>query len=222
MITKINSTEGTFKYVTGVSLLAVAFVLAVVPAFASAQTFTQTLKFGSRGTQVSTLQTYLSEDPNIYPSGLVTGYFGSLTNSGVKRFQTQNMLTSDGIVGPMTRSVLNANSSGGVNTTGDVYAPQLINAYISTNRNSVVVNWNTNELARSSVYYSTSPLTPSEMGNNVYINGNVAATDLNFKTGNSITIENLQPNMVYYYMLYSIDQSGNITVTWPSTFQTSN
>jgi len=50
-------------------------------------TFTKNLKRGVIGDDVKNLQELLSKDPDIYPEGLVTGYFGSLTESAIKRFQ---------------------------------------------------------------------------------------------------------------------------------------
>lgn len=38
-------------------------------------------------TEVMKLQAFLAKDPTVYPRGLVTGYFGSLTTAGVKAFQ---------------------------------------------------------------------------------------------------------------------------------------
>mgnify|MGYP000635407757 CR=1 FL=1 len=69
--------------------------------------------------EVRCLQEFLkSQGPEIYPEGLVTGYFGPLTLSAVKRFQqkywkeilapwglTQNQPT--GFVGPTTRAKIN-------------------------------------------------------------------------------------------------------------------
>jgi len=59
-----------------------------------------------------------SQGPEIYPEGLVTGYFGPLTLSAVKRFQQKYWqeilapwgLTKDqatGFVGPTTRAKIN-------------------------------------------------------------------------------------------------------------------
>jgi N-acetylmuramoyl-L-alanine amidase len=40
-------------------------------------------------------------------TGPVTGYFGPLTETAVKAYQTKNGLDPAGIVGPKTRAVLN-------------------------------------------------------------------------------------------------------------------
>ena len=54
--------------------------LALSTGFAGAQTagFTRDLDLGSRGADVSRLQTLLATDTNVYPQALVTGYFGGL------------------------------------------------------------------------------------------------------------------------------------------------
>lgn len=46
-------------------------------------------------------------DPNIYPEGKVTGYFGSLTKKAVLRFQDQYDLGITGFVDLDTREKLN-------------------------------------------------------------------------------------------------------------------
>ena len=66
---------------------------------------------GITSPQVTLLQQLLAKDPNIYPEGLMTGFYGSLTVKAVQRFQTKyNILTSGspettgyGLAGPRTR-----------------------------------------------------------------------------------------------------------------------
>ena len=80
-------------------------------------TITQTLRWGSKGSQVETLQTILNSrvPSNKLPDGKlkVDGIFGSKTYKAVKSFQRLNKkkdgksLKVDGIVGENTRSVLN-------------------------------------------------------------------------------------------------------------------
>lgn len=69
--------------------------------------FSETLQRGSRGDAVTRLQEFLKTKTNSYPDGLVTGYFGVMTESAVKRFQTQYSIDPIGIVGPKTRAKLN-------------------------------------------------------------------------------------------------------------------
>ena|SRR3989344_570608 len=66
-----------------------------------------TLKEGSIGDQVTTLQTLLALDPSLYPEGKITGYFGKLTAQAVKRFQKRHGFEQIGNVGPKTLKKLN-------------------------------------------------------------------------------------------------------------------
>lgn len=69
--------------------------------------FLEDLALGVQNGDVRKLQELLAQDPSIYPEGLVTGYFGSLTQAAVKRFQTKYGLPPSGRVGPLTRAKLN-------------------------------------------------------------------------------------------------------------------
>jgi hypothetical protein len=72
------------------------------------------------------------------------------------------------------------------------------------------------------VYYSTSPLVTYERENSVDVSGSTAYTDTNIHTSQNVYLSNLQANSTYYYMIYTTDQNGNVSVTWPQTFQTTN
>ncbi|MDI6821093.1 MAG: peptidoglycan-binding protein [Patescibacteria group bacterium] len=65
------------------------------------------LRVGSQGDQVKILQAMLAADSDIYPEGLITGYFGSLTEKAVKRFQKKHQIDQAGIVGSRTLEKLN-------------------------------------------------------------------------------------------------------------------
>ena len=49
--------------------------------------FKSNLRIGSRGNEVKELQKCLAKDPEIYPEGEITGYFGSKTKAAVIKFQ---------------------------------------------------------------------------------------------------------------------------------------
>lgn len=75
--------------------------------------FTQSLYRGSRGPQVTILQEFFRKDSQLYPEGIVSGYFGPATERAVKRFQKKYSLASEGVpgygyVGPKTKAKLNA------------------------------------------------------------------------------------------------------------------
>ena len=62
------------------------------------------LSSGSNGTHVGFLQRILSKLN--YPPGPIDGIFGNKTKAAVMRFQQENQLVTDGIVGPKTWSAL--------------------------------------------------------------------------------------------------------------------
>ena len=76
--------------------------------------FLSPLFLGLKNDDVRYLQSFLSQYPDIYPEGLITGYFGPLTKAAVQRFQCKHNILCDendsayGYVGPKTRAKINA------------------------------------------------------------------------------------------------------------------
>lgn len=68
--------------------------------------FTELLTLGSEDAQVTALQNRLAALG--FYSGPVTGYFGTLTQSAVMKYQTANGIEATGSLGPLTRAALNA------------------------------------------------------------------------------------------------------------------
>jgi hypothetical protein len=66
---------------------------------------TTLMKKGSKFGEVSNLQTILNTLG--FNSGTADGLFGPMTDTAVKAFQKSKNLGVDGIVGPITRSILN-------------------------------------------------------------------------------------------------------------------
>lgn len=79
---------------------------------------TATLKNGSRGTLVKTVQQKLKNWG--YYTGSVDGIYGSKTVAAVKYFQRKNGLTADGIVGSKTAAAMGISLSGA--STGSSYS----------------------------------------------------------------------------------------------------
>lgn len=82
----------------------------------SSSPFNTDMAIGATGNNVNALQSCLARDPLVYPQGLVTGYFGLLTQRAVIRFQEKfaaeilapaGLARGNGIVGPLTRVKLN-------------------------------------------------------------------------------------------------------------------
>lgn len=78
------------------------------------------LREGVSGEDVELLQEVLATDPDIYPEGLVTGYFGPLTKNAVKRFQKVAGIEQVGLVGPKTLSKINELLEEGAGKSGKV------------------------------------------------------------------------------------------------------
>lgn len=89
---------------------------------------TRTLRPGLAGDDVKRLQEFLKKYPDVYPEGLVTGYYGPLTEQAVKRLQEKQGIvntgssetTGFGVVGPKTISKINELISTGAGASGVV------------------------------------------------------------------------------------------------------
>ncbi len=122
------------KKISGISFILIAALMPLGEA--SAQTtsaptgcvaIVRTLMFGSRGSDVSALQRFLAADPAVYPEGIISGFFGSLTERAIQRWQTAHGIVSNGspvatgwgVVGPRTRAAMNiCTSYSGGSTSG--------------------------------------------------------------------------------------------------------
>lgn len=206
-----------------IDLIAVSALIIAAPFIASADALNRQLEITMSGSDVSVLQTFLSGDSSIYPQGLVTGYFGFLTKAAVSNFQTRNGLPAVGRVGPMTLPVLNLQIANGMYVNASGNSAMITNVSIGAGRTGATVGWNTSENAKGVVYYSTSPLNATESLHSVSVSGAFTAmTDNNFRTSQNVSVQGLSANTTYYYMIYTTDQAGNVSVSWPSTFQTTN
>ena len=70
--------------------------------------FSGDLYYGMTSSEVKCLQQFLANlGPNIYPEGLITGYFGPLTQAAVKRYQSLQGIITTGYFGPLTMAKVN-------------------------------------------------------------------------------------------------------------------
>lgn len=180
------------------------------------------LYVGSRGQDVTNLQTFLASDKNIYPEGLITGYYGPLTTKAVAQFQIAYGIQSVGWVGPQTLTKINEviNAGRGI----DIYAPTIYNPSVSKTNTSASFSWSTNENALGKVFFSTTPFYLAEatgMFTGPTISNGFVMTANNYAMSQNITVSGLSPNTTYYYIIESIDESNNVTVTNTSTLITS-
>ena len=64
------------------------------------------LQIGNTGDGVRALQSVLAQDAAIYPSGIITGYFGQLTQDAIRKLQAKNGLAQTGIIDEPTRQII--------------------------------------------------------------------------------------------------------------------
>lgn len=65
-------------------------------------------RVGSSGENVRKVQEILASDKDIYPRGLVTGYYGPMTEEAIKKFQVKFDLEVTGEINDETREAMNA------------------------------------------------------------------------------------------------------------------
>lgn len=203
----------TYSIIAVVSLFVAGLALT-----ASADTLTRQLQQGMSGADVSLLQTFLAKDPTIYPQGLITGYFGTLTTSAVSNFQARNGIDNIGRVGPVTIAALNAAMN------GDNISPSIYSLNVNVSNASASFSWNTSENTSAVLYYGTSypSMTESSAVSGVGIGGPSQIVNTDFTSSHNSTLNSLNSNTTYYYVIYVRDATGNESISWPSTFHTAN
>jgi len=82
--------------ISGLFLLSLAFAL-------SAQA---RVAIGSRSEEVKAIQEILKSDPEVYPEGYVTGYFGPLTEKAIKKLQKKCGLPETGVIDEATEKCI--------------------------------------------------------------------------------------------------------------------
>lgn len=116
-IAQTNTVAKIAAVVAGLGLVAMTFV-AATPAKAADTMFNTNLTVGSRGADVSALQTWLIGKGYSIPAG-ATGYFGAQTRAAVAAYQKTNMISpAVGYFGPLTRASVNAGGAVSGGTTG--------------------------------------------------------------------------------------------------------
>jgi len=207
--------------------IAIAFLAVVMAAVgvSSAQAVTfnpilTQLHIGSRGPQVTNLQTFLASNRDLYPAGLISGFFGRLTQLAVAQFQIAYGLPAVGRVGPLTLAKLNSVITAGFGL--DIYAPIISNVQIQKTNTTATVTWTTNESASGKVFYSTAPMVVNEATDNFSaptIQGTMVAAP-SMQLSQSVSLSGLQANTTYHYIIETADASGNVSVTPMATFAT--
>lgn len=179
------------------------------------------LGYGSTGTDVYKLQTFLASNSDIYPAGLVTGYYGPLTEAAVQQYQLSYGISMVGAVGPVTLASVNNTMARRYGI--DVYGPTIYSVSTQSSQNTAVINWTATGYASGVVFYSTYPFSVAEaVGNfsNPSILGGLNVSTVYAANAQSVTLSNLQSDTMYYYIIRATDASGNVSVTKQLTFTT--
>jgi|GEM_PF-4092077 hypothetical protein len=67
---------------------------------------------GAYGDDVKDLQKFLAKHPNLYPEGIVNGFYGPHTMQAVKRWQREHNLPQTGFFGKMSREIWKTKCTG--------------------------------------------------------------------------------------------------------------
>ncbi len=213
-----------FSKTISLTLLAVLATPSLVMAATFAPINSQ-MDYGDRGSEVTKLQTFLSANPSIYPEGLITGYFGALTVKAMKAFQAMYDISQVGRVGPITIAKINQLiASGlwgsGVVDNGGLKAPMFTSVNQSVGRDSVTFTWSTDESAAARIFYDKDYVKMNwgeiDSSGLAPLSGSIVNGDGQLRNTQSLTINNLQPNTLYHYILVSTDKDGNVSVWGPN------
>jgi hypothetical protein len=83
-----------------------ALVLLVLASVSFGSVAKAQVAIGSRSEEVKMIQEILKTDPSVYPQGLVTGYYGSLTQEAVKKLQRRCGLPETGVIDSATEKCI--------------------------------------------------------------------------------------------------------------------
>lgn len=64
------------------------------------------LRPGTRSDEIKALQSILAQDPTIYPQGVTSGYYGTLTQDAIKRLQRKFGLPESGVLDENIRPII--------------------------------------------------------------------------------------------------------------------
>jgi len=193
------------------------------------------LKPGMTSEEVKRLQEILATDPEIYPEGHITGYFGKLTEKAVKKLQNKFCLNQVGLVGPKTLAKINELLTEGAGSSGKVppgllTAPGIQKKFCTTLASDTIapvissieainitastakIKWSTNELADSKIWYGTT--TP------VVTTSDPTKSSSAYIASHEIELTGLTASTTYYYVVGSTDSSSNTTKSAERLFMT--
>ena len=123
MIRKIKNKKRVIVGIVLILILFIAGLSAIVYKYEKNKAVETLSKYGSRGSEVTQIQTKLKRWG--YYSGSIDGIYGTQTVNAVKYFQRKNGLTADGIAGPATLKAMGITSSSNSSSSSSSYNSNL-------------------------------------------------------------------------------------------------
>jgi peptidoglycan hydrolase-like protein with peptidoglycan-binding domain len=234
MFKKINSNNSASAITPSLKVAGIAAVaLALLVSQSAFAAITSQLDLGDSGPDVTQLQTYLTANPILYPSGMITGYFGGLTQGGVQKFQISEGIVSQGTpastgfgrVGPSTMNALNMRMGGGASNAAA--APLILAVNVNPSTTGAAVSWTASEASAGKVYYSKTPITFTNsfdatgvFSGEPIVSGTLADSDGIARTSHTVNISGLDRSTTYYYLVVIYDAAKHVSITTPASFHT--
>ena len=162
---------------------------------------TEKLRWGSRGGNVSDLQSGLNQNGARLA---VDGIFGPRTHAAVKNYQRANGLQVDGVVGPETRGALNGGSS--APTSGSVSSSSIVERA----RSVVGTGYTWGGSSPSSGFDCSGLITYAYQGSGLNLNGRTSSQIAN--GGRYISQSQAQPGDIVVWPGHVAIYAGNGTI----------
>ncbi len=116
-------TKNRTVFIIVLSILFISSIIIGISIYQKESTAETLSKYGSRGTEVTQIQTKLKRWG--YYSGNIDGIYGTQTVNAVKYFQRKNGLTVDGIAGPATLRAMGIMTSSSSSSSSSSYNSNL-------------------------------------------------------------------------------------------------
>ena len=215
---KILENKNVHKIITLMTIIGI-YISFGTAAFAFTP-LTNQVGLGESGVNVTNLQTFLSSNSSVYPQALITGYYGPLTQTAVDQFQIGYGLPPVGNVGPLTLQTIDSLINS--NTPIDIDAPIIKNISVSVLGQMAQIGWNTDEASQGRLYYDVNPINTEEVSQartTPEISGQLMS-DNSLTFSKSMTLQNLNSNTTYYYVIEAMDAQNNVSIRLSGYFNT--
>ena len=206
------------------------------------------LRQGMSGEDVKLLQEVLATDTDVYPEGLVTGYFGPLTKNAVKKFQKIAGIEQVGLVGPKTSARINELLEEGAGKSGKVppglliasgirkklgFTPlplsgQKLPPGIAKKPGPDILEVEATDITATSagITWTTDKKADSSVWYStesplvVVTDSTLNAISTDFVLDHYITLSDLIQGTIYYFIVNSTDKAGNKEISGQEEFTT--